>query len=53
MAHPEALETHPGVVGAHPGTVEAYYKPEKISELLHTHVSAMWTYSTSILACQK
>ncbi len=50
---PGALEAHPGALGADPGFMEAYYKTQKIYDLLHTPVSSMWTYSTSILSCQK
>jgi hypothetical protein len=40
--HPGALEAHPGVLGADPGSKEAYYKTQKISDLLRTPVSSMW-----------
>ena len=51
--HPGAFEAHPGALGADPGFMEAYYKTQKISDLLRTPVSSMWTYSRSILSCQK
>ncbi len=41
---PGALEAHPGALGADLGSMEAYYKTEKISDLLRTPVSSMWTY---------
>jgi hypothetical protein len=41
--HPGALEAHPGDLGADPGSMEAYYKTEKISDLLRTPA----------LSCQK
>jgi hypothetical protein len=44
--HPGALEAQPGTLGADPGSMEAYYKTQKISDLLRTPVSYMWTYST-------
>jgi hypothetical protein len=51
--HPGALEAHPGALVADPGSMEAYYETQKISDLLRTPVSSTWTYSTSILSCQK
>jgi hypothetical protein len=39
--HPGALEAHPGALGADPGSMEAYYKTQKISDLLRTPVYSL------------